>query len=66
MSTPPPANSPDSHQSESSIIPNHPLADVIGKFEGEIWEATLDEIQRLRRLDRKRWEKAANINRDVG
>ncbi len=47
-------------------IPDHPLAAIAGKFEGEIWEATLEEIQRLRRLDRKRWEKAVEINRDAG
>ncbi len=51
MNTPPPANNPDANRSESDTIPNHPLADIIGKFEGEIWEATLEEIQRLRRLD---------------
>jgi hypothetical protein len=62
MNTPSPANSSDANQSEPNIIPNHLLAEIIGKFEGEIWEATLEEIQRLRRLDRKRWEKAVEIN----
>jgi hypothetical protein len=66
MNTPSPANSSDANQSEPNIIPNHPLAEIIGKFEGEIWEATLQEIQRLRRLDRKKWEKAAKINRSAG
>jgi hypothetical protein len=74
MNTSSSANSSDANQSEPDIIPNHPvapipnhpLADIIGKFEGEIWEATLEEIQRLRRLDRKRWEKAVEINRDAG
>jgi hypothetical protein len=66
MNTPSPTSHSDANQSEPNIIPNHPLAAVIGKFEGEIWEATLEEIQRLRRLDRKKWEKAVKPNRSAG
>jgi hypothetical protein len=44
---------PDAIQSDPDIIPNHPLAAIAGKFEGELWNATLAEIQRLRRLDRQ-------------
>jgi hypothetical protein len=44
---------PDTIQSDPDIIPNHPLATIAGKFEGELWDATLAEIQRLRRLDRQ-------------
>jgi hypothetical protein len=44
---------PDAIQSDPDIIPNHPLAAIAGKFEGELWDATLAEIQRLRRLDRQ-------------
>jgi hypothetical protein len=62
MNTPSPTGHSDANQSEPTIIPNHPLAAVIGKFEGEIWEATLEEIQRLRLLDRQQWEN----HRDVG
>lgn len=31
----------------------HPLADLAGKFEGEFWEATLEEIKRLREADKE-------------
>jgi hypothetical protein len=48
------------------MIPDHPLAAIAGSFEGELWEATLEEIQRLRRLDKKRWQKAVEMDRDAG
>lgn len=31
----------------------NPLADLAGKFEGEFWEATLEEIKRLREADKE-------------
>jgi hypothetical protein len=40
----------------SEVIPDHPLAAIAGQFEGEVWEATLEEIQRRRRLDCKQWQ----------
>jgi hypothetical protein len=29
------------------------LVDIAGKFEGEFWEATLEEIKRLREADKE-------------
>ncbi|BAY60502.1 MAG: hypothetical protein RMY34_05910 [Aulosira sp. DedQUE10] len=34
-------------------IPEHPLAKLAGKFEGEFWEDTLLEIQKLRELEKQ-------------
>jgi hypothetical protein len=67
MSETPPIN----HQSNPvnppfEEIPNHPLAEIAGKFEGELWEATLEEIQRFRKLDRKRWQRISEIEQDAG
>lgn len=31
----------------------HSLAGLAGKFEGEFWEATLEEIKRLREADKE-------------
>ncbi|BAZ15739.1 hypothetical protein NIES4071_76110 [Calothrix sp. NIES-4071] len=31
----------------------NPLLDLAGKFEGEFWEATLEEIKRLREADKE-------------
>jgi hypothetical protein len=50
----------------SEVIPDHPLAAIAGQFEGEVWEATLEEIQRRRRLDRKQWQQDVNVVRDAG
>jgi hypothetical protein len=44
---------PDVIQSAPNITPNHYLAAIAGKFECELWDPTLEEIQRLRRLDRQ-------------
>jgi hypothetical protein len=57
---------PDAIQSDPGIIPNHPLAAIAGKFEGELWDATLAEIQRLRRVDRQKWHKAIELEQDAG
>jgi hypothetical protein len=50
----------------SEVIPDHPLAAIAGQFEGEVWESTLEEIQRRRRLDRKQWQQDVNVARDAG
>lgn len=34
-------------------ILKHPLTKLAGKFEGELWENTLDEIQRFREIDKE-------------
>jgi hypothetical protein len=52
--TSPTTSQPDAIQSDPDVMPNHPLAAIAGKFEGELWDATLAEIQRLRRLDPKK------------
>jgi hypothetical protein len=41
---------------EQAVIESHPLEEAMGKFEGEFWEATLAEVQRLRNRDRKELE----------
>jgi hypothetical protein len=56
---------PDAIQSDPEIIPNHPLAGIAGKFEGELWNATLAEIQRLRRLDRQKWNRSLKTGRST-
>jgi hypothetical protein len=57
---------PEVIQSDPEIIPGHPLAAIAAKFEGEIWDATLTEIQRLRRLDRQKWHEAIELEQDAG
>jgi phospholipase/lecithinase/hemolysin len=47
----------------SEVISDHPLAAIAGQFEGEVWEATLEEIQRRRRLDRKQWQQDIKLRR---
>ncbi|MBR8839968.1 MAG: hypothetical protein DSM106950_39715 [Stigonema ocellatum SAG 48.90 = DSM 106950] len=39
------------------LIPKHPLAKLAGKFSGELWEDTLDEIQRFRETDKEEMKK---------
>jgi hypothetical protein len=34
-------------------IPEHPLAKLAGKFEGELWENTLLEIQNFRETEKQ-------------
>ncbi|BAY97538.1 hypothetical protein NIES37_14800 [Tolypothrix tenuis PCC 7101] len=34
-------------------IPEHPLAKLAGKFEGEFWEDTLLEIEKLRDIEKE-------------
>jgi hypothetical protein len=41
---------------DQPVIAKHPLAEVMGKFEGEFWEATLAEVQQMRNQDRKELE----------
>jgi hypothetical protein len=41
------------------VIPNHPLAVLAGKFEGEFWEATLKEMQRTLGAKRSRQQDLA-------
>jgi hypothetical protein len=59
-------NQSDAESAKSKIIPNHPLAAIAGKFDGEAWEITLEEIQRLRRLDREQWQKVADAELEAG
>jgi hypothetical protein len=47
---------------DRTAIANHPLAEIMGKFEGEFWEGTLAEIQRLRDQDRKELETSLNTD----
>lgn len=35
------------------ILPKHPLAKLAGKFEGTLWENTLDEMKRFRETDKE-------------
>ncbi|MBD2214676.1 hypothetical protein H6G27_33230 [Nostoc linckia FACHB-104] len=37
---------------KKATIPEHPLAKIGGKFEGEFWENTLLEIQKLRDIEK--------------
>jgi hypothetical protein len=43
----------------------HPLADLAGKFEGEFWEATLEEIKRLREADKEKVNKILDSSLDA-
>ncbi len=40
-------------------IPKHPLAKLAGKFEGEFWENTLEEMKRFREIEKEQ------INKDL-
>jgi hypothetical protein len=42
----------------------HPLAAIAGKFEGELWEETLAEIQRARKADRQYWQQVVEAQQD--
>ena len=43
-------------------ISKHPLAKLAGKFEGELWKNTLDEIQRFREIDKEKINKHLDSN----
>ena len=34
-------------------IPGHPLAKIAGKFKGEFWEKTLENIQEFRKREKQ-------------
>jgi hypothetical protein len=53
-------------QSLPEAIPHHPLASIIGKYEGEAWDETLAEIQRAREADRAYWQQVIDQQRDAG
>ncbi|MBD2410270.1 hypothetical protein H6H01_05960 [Nostoc calcicola FACHB-3891] len=38
---------------KKTLIPEHPLAKLAGKFEGEFWENTLLEIQKFRDIEKQ-------------
>lgn len=38
---------------DKKVLPKHPLAKLAGKFEGTLWENTLDEIKRFREIDKE-------------
>lgn len=38
---------------KKTLIPEHPLAKLAGKFEGEFWENTLLEIQKYREREKQ-------------
>jgi hypothetical protein len=38
---------------KTTSIPEHPLANLAGKFEGEFWEDTLLEIQKFRDTEKQ-------------
>lgn len=40
-------------QDKKIPIPQHPLAKLAGKFEGEFWEDTIWEIQKFRELEKQ-------------
>jgi hypothetical protein len=65
--TQPPLSSdrPRDNRPKIAVIPNHPLAVLAGKFEGEFWEATLKEMQRSRQQDQQEQEEVA-VYRDAG
>ncbi len=42
----------------------HPLADLAGKFEGELWEATLEEIKRFREAEKEEINKILDSSLD--
>jgi hypothetical protein len=62
-------NSPITEQSnpQKSLepIPNHPLASIVGMFEGESWEEILLEIQRARQADRDYWQHVIDQQQDA-
>lgn len=42
----------------------HPLADLEGKFGGELWEATLEEIKRFREAEKEEINKILDSSLD--
>jgi hypothetical protein len=62
---------PSDKPTKGDMIPNHPLAVLAGKFEGEFWETTLREMQRTlgaklsRQQDQPDQEEIA-VYRDAG
>lgn len=42
----------------------HPLADLAGKFGGEFWEATLEEIKRFREAEKEEINKILDSSLD--
>jgi hypothetical protein len=50
-------NRTSDRQKETKQITDHPLADVAGKFGGELWEVTLEEIQRSRKREQQEIKK---------
>jgi hypothetical protein len=65
MSQPPPKTNKPQPQPPLEPIPNHPLAAIAGKFEGEFWEETLAEIQRARKADRQYWQEIIETQQDA-
>ncbi len=59
-------NLTEDSQSESNIVPNHPLAAIAGQFEGDFWEATLKAVKRQRNADRKQCQRVLKLHQDVG
>jgi hypothetical protein len=51
-------------EQDQPVIAKHPLAEVMGKFEGEFWDTTLTEIQQMRNQDRKELEISLNTTDD--
>ena len=40
-------------QIKNTHIPGHPLAKLAGKFKGEFWEKTLENIQEFRKREKQ-------------
>ncbi len=40
-------------KNKKTLIPEHPLAALAAKFEGEFWENTLLEIQKYREIEKQ-------------
>jgi hypothetical protein len=57
------------HDSETSrrvdVIPNHPLADIVGTFEGEFWDETLEQIKQARERDHQEQEQITEASGSV-
>jgi len=45
-------NLPD-NKAVKNQIPRHPLAKFIGKFKGEFWERTLENIEEFRKKEKQ-------------
>ncbi|MEM7727588.1 MAG: hypothetical protein AAF208_14665 [Cyanobacteria bacterium P01_A01_bin.45] len=45
------------HDNSKMHYPEHPLAKIAGKFEGDFWESTLENIQDLRKLEKQEMNK---------